>query len=111
MTRTILVTGGAGYVGSHVVVELLDRGDQVIVFDNLAQGHREAVPADATFVFGDLADREAVRALFEQHRFDAFRRHDRIRVQKEQHVAGRGRRAGVHLPGTSPCGSKNAVRK
>ena len=69
---TLLVTGGAGYVGSHAVVELLARGHKVVVFDNLYQGHREAVPAEAKFVQGDLADRNAVAALFKAHRFDAI---------------------------------------
>ena len=51
-----LVTGGAGYVGSHVVAMLRDRGDQVTVYDNLRTGHRAAVPADVTLVEADLAD-------------------------------------------------------
>ncbi len=72
MTRTLLVTGGAGYVGSHVVVELLARGHRVVVFDNLSQGHREAVPEAANLVVGDLADKSAVAALFRAHHFDAI---------------------------------------
>ena len=43
-----LVTGGAGFVGSHAVLALLDRGDEVVVLDDLSQGHRAAVPAAAT---------------------------------------------------------------
>jgi UDP-glucose 4-epimerase len=69
---TILVTGGAGYVGSHAVVELLSHGHKVVVFDNLYQGHREAVPLEAVFVRGDLADRDAVAAVFKGHRIDAI---------------------------------------
>ncbi|MBK8175289.1 MAG: UDP-glucose 4-epimerase GalE [Rhodospirillales bacterium] len=72
MSRTYLVTGGAGYIGSHVVVDLLDRGHRVIVFDNLQQGHQEAVHADATLIEGDLADADALRALFAQYRFDGI---------------------------------------
>ncbi|HEX2116517.1 MAG TPA: UDP-glucose 4-epimerase GalE, partial [Alphaproteobacteria bacterium] len=68
----LLVTGGAGYVGSHAVVELLSRGHQVIVFDNLYQGHREAVPAEAKLVPGDLSDRAAIAAVFKAHRIDAI---------------------------------------
>ena len=45
-----LVTGGAGYVGSHVVAMLRDRGDQVTVYDNLRTGHRAAVPADVPLI-------------------------------------------------------------
>jgi UDP-glucose 4-epimerase len=69
---TLLVTGGAGYVGSHAVVELLARGHKVVVFDNLYQGHREAVPAEANFVRGDLCDRGAVAAVFKAHKIDAI---------------------------------------
>jgi UDP-glucose 4-epimerase len=67
----ILVTGGAGYIGSVVVEELLRQGDQVTVFDNLSMGHRAAVPAQAEFVLGDLADAETVDQLFARQRFDA----------------------------------------
>jgi UDP-glucose 4-epimerase len=69
---TLLVTGGAGYVGSHAVVELLEHGHKVIVFDNLYQGHREAVPPEAIFVRGDLADRSAIASVFRGHRIDAI---------------------------------------
>jgi UDP-glucose 4-epimerase len=69
---TLLVTGGAGYVGSHAVVELLARGHKVVVFDNLYQGHREAVPAEANFVRGDLCDRGAVAAVSKAHKIDAI---------------------------------------
>ena len=72
MARTYLVTGGAGYIGSHVVVDLLSRGDRVIVFDNLQQGHREAVHDDAELVIGDLADRDAVDSLFGRFAFDGI---------------------------------------
>ena len=68
----ILVTGGAGYIGSVVVEQLIEAGEEVIVFDNLYQGHRAAVHPDATFVEGDLADRPAVDALFEQYQPEAI---------------------------------------
>ncbi|WP_236024820.1 UDP-glucose 4-epimerase GalE [Arenibaculum pallidiluteum] len=68
---TILVTGGAGYVGSHCVAALLERGHRVVVFDNLRQGHRAAVRPQAEFIQGDLADRAALAWLFAGHRFDA----------------------------------------
>jgi UDP-glucose 4-epimerase len=60
MTQRFLVTGGAGYVGSHLVAALLDRGDEVTVLDNLRTGHRAAVPTGARVVVGDLADRETI---------------------------------------------------
>ncbi|MEO8084874.1 MAG: UDP-glucose 4-epimerase GalE, partial [Ardenticatenales bacterium] len=63
----VLVTGGAGYIGSITGAELIAAGHDVIVFDNLYQGHRAAVHPGATFVEGDLADRAAVAALFDAH--------------------------------------------
>ena len=62
----ILVTGGAGYIGSIFVEQLVEAGESVVVFDNLYQGHREAVHPGAAFVRGDLADRAAVDALMAQ---------------------------------------------
>ena len=60
----ILVTGGAGYIGSVVTEQLIDQGHTVLVFDNLSKGHRDAVVEGAGFVQGDLRDRaEVVRAL------------------------------------------------
>jgi len=66
-TGKVLVTGGAGYIGSFAAQALADAGYQVVVFDNLYQGHREAVPQAAAFVQGDLADRSAIAALFDAH--------------------------------------------
>ena len=54
---TILVTGGAGYIGSHVVKELLRQGHQPIVFDNLQSGHREA-SKNTPFIEGNLSDQK-----------------------------------------------------
>jgi UDP-glucose 4-epimerase len=68
----ILVTGGAGYIGSIVVEELINQGEQVVVIDNLLFGHPEAVHPQAKFVQGDLADRAAVKALFDAHDFDGI---------------------------------------
>jgi UDP-glucose 4-epimerase len=63
MTRRYLVTGGAGYVGSHLVAALVERGDTVVVLDNLCTGHREAVPPGVDLVVADLADTGAVDAV------------------------------------------------
>lgn len=68
----VLVTGGAGYIGSHVTELLIERGYQVVVVDNLISGHRQAVAPSATFVQGDLLDRGQVAALFADHDFDGI---------------------------------------
>lgn len=62
----ILVTGGAGYIGSHTVKQLLKQGHEVVVFDNLSEGHRELVLTDH-FVKGDLLDTDALRNVFAQY--------------------------------------------
>ena len=67
----VLVTGGAGYIGSVVADELLQAGHQVVVFDNLSRGHRQAVPEDAELVVGDLADRAALDQLLQSREIDA----------------------------------------
>jgi UDP-glucose 4-epimerase len=56
VTSRILVVGGAGYIGSHVVREFLDRNDSVTVFDNLSSGRKENLFSDASFVHGDILD-------------------------------------------------------
>jgi len=68
----VVVTGGAGYLGSIVVEQLVEAGEEVVVFDNLFQGHKAAVHTNALFVEGDLADRTAVDALLSEHRPDAI---------------------------------------
>jgi UDP-glucose 4-epimerase len=64
----ILVTGGAGYIGSTVVSELVKTGDDVVVIDNLSQGHRAAVHRDAIFIEGDLTDRPLLDGIMAEHR-------------------------------------------
>ncbi len=68
---SILVTGGAGYIGSIVVEQLAEAGEPVVVFDNLFQGHATAVHPGARLVVGDLADRAALDAVFAQWKPDA----------------------------------------
>jgi UDP-glucose 4-epimerase len=63
-----LVTGGAGFIGSHVVDGLLEDGHEVLVLDDLSSGRRENVPAAARFVRGDVRDRELVRRTFLEFR-------------------------------------------
>ena len=68
---TVLVTGGAGYIGSHMVLELLDAGQDVVVLDNLSTGFDWAVPQPAKLVVGDIGDRALVLKLLEDHAIDA----------------------------------------
>jgi UDP-glucose 4-epimerase len=68
---SILVTGGAGYIGSIVTEELIKQGRDVIVLDNLSYGHRRAVHPAARFIEGDLARRQDVRAVFDGYDIDA----------------------------------------
>ena len=69
---TILVTGGAGYIGSHVTHRLVESGYDVIVFDNLSAGHRAAVHPQARLVIGDLHDRAALDAAFAAQPIDGI---------------------------------------
>ncbi|HWF64510.1 MAG TPA: UDP-glucose 4-epimerase GalE [Rhizomicrobium sp.] len=68
---TVLVTGGAGYIGSHTVYAFLDRGDKVVVLDNLSTGVRAQVGEAAFFVKGDIADAALVKNLVADHGVDA----------------------------------------
>jgi len=67
----VLVTGAAGYVGSVCAQAVIERGADVVALDNLAEGHRQAVPKQAVFVQCDLADRPQLDETFTAHRFDA----------------------------------------
>ena len=69
---TILVTGGAGYIGSHMALELIDAGEKVVVLDNLSTGFRWAVPDKATFVAGDFGDEDLVTELLTRHDVEAI---------------------------------------
>ena len=68
---SILVLGGAGYIGSHTVYELVAKGEDVVVVDNLETGHIEAVHPEARFYQGDIRDREFVDSVFEKENIDA----------------------------------------
>ncbi len=67
----VFVTGGAGYIGSVASEQLIKAGFDVVVFDNLRQGHIAAVPPEAVFIQGNLADRDAVDRALAKHRPDA----------------------------------------
>ena len=72
MSKKILVTGGAGYIGSHTVRMLAEKGHDIIVLDNLVYGHRDAiVNPNVELVVGDLGDSELTGRLFEYHDIDA----------------------------------------
>ena len=75
---TILVTGGAGYIGSHTVIQLIEAGFQVVILDNLCNSKREVIRRIETicgvrpeFLMGDVRDRELLRSVFNHHRVDA----------------------------------------
>lgn len=68
---TVLVTGGAGYIGSHMVLALLDRGERPVVLDDLSTGHRALVGERAVFVQGDAGDGALVRRLIRAYEIDA----------------------------------------
>ena len=67
----VLVTGGAGYIGSVVTEELVNDGHEVVVYDNLVKGHRQAVVAGANFVEGDLLDAATLGQTLRDHRIEA----------------------------------------
>ena len=69
--RHVFVAGGAGYIGSACTEYLLDRGYEVTVFDSLVTGHRKAIDKRASFIEGDLADREKLLDLFRKNSYDA----------------------------------------
>jgi UDP-glucose 4-epimerase len=67
---TVLITGGAGYIGSHAVYHMIEAGHEVVVVDNLQTGFREALHPEATFYEGDLRDRGFLDALFARERIE-----------------------------------------
>ena len=69
--KTTLITGGAGYIGSHAVLALRQAGRRVVVLDDLSTGSRRVVPQGVTFVLGDAGDRQLVRRLIAAHDVDS----------------------------------------
>jgi UDP-glucose 4-epimerase len=70
MSRKILITGGAGYIGSQTNFSLLEAGYQTIVFDNLVYGHKEVVPDNCIFIQGDLSKKEEIDRVFQEYDID-----------------------------------------
>ena len=68
---TVLVLGGAGYIGSHTVYALIEKGEEVVIIDNLETGHIEAVHPQARFYQGDIRDRAFVDSVFDKEKIDA----------------------------------------
>lgn len=70
--KTVLVTGGAGYIGSHTVRLMADQGYRILVLDNLVYGHQEAIlNTDVELVKGDIGDEALLKELFQKHQFEA----------------------------------------
>jgi UDP-glucose 4-epimerase len=69
---TVLVTGGAGYIGSHTVHELVDAGEQVLVLDNLSTGFVSSLPSPALPIIGDTGDQALVASVIDAHQVDAI---------------------------------------
>src|SRR5690606_7411141 len=72
IVMTVLVTGGAGYIGSHMVWELLDQGEEVVVLDRLSTGFDWAVAEAAELVVGDIADQELVEQIIQRRSVDSI---------------------------------------
>jgi UDP-glucose 4-epimerase len=69
---SILVTGGAGYIGSHMVPELADAGERVVVLDNLSTGFDWAVPKGVPLIIGDTGDQKLVGQIIREHTVDSI---------------------------------------
>ena len=85
---TVLVTGGAGYIGSHTVHELVDAGERVVVLDNLSTGFVSALPKPMLPIVGDVGDQALVASLIETHEVDAI----------------------IHFAGSTSCRNRFAIR-
>ena len=99
---SILVTGGAGYIGSHVVLQLVEAGERVVVLDNLSTGFRDAV-IGAPLVVGDTGDRELVARVLEEHAVDTVM-HFAARTIVPESVADP-----LRYYGNNTCASRNLL--
>src|SRR4051812_40190110 len=86
----IVVTGGAGYIGSVCAAELLKAGHEVVIYDNMSKGHEKAIPAGAELVTGDTGDAESLDKLFKAKTVDAvFHFAGAIEVGESMHDPGK----------------------
>ncbi|HVC02252.1 MAG TPA: UDP-glucose 4-epimerase GalE [Steroidobacteraceae bacterium] len=101
---SILVTGGAGYIGSHVVQQLLGAGESVVVLDNLVRGFRQAVPAGVPLLVGDVGDYALVSRLLAEHHIDTVM-HFAAHTVVPESVANP-----LKYYGNNTCGTRNLVQ-
>jgi UDP-glucose 4-epimerase len=100
---TILVTGGAGYIGSHVVLQLRERGESVVVLDDLSRGFRQSV-GDTPLILGDFGDRALVSRLLREHGVDAVMHFAAFTVVPESV------RDPLKYYGNNVCGTRNLLQ-
>ena len=105
----VLVTGGAGYIGSHMVLELLAAGERVVVLDNFSTGFRDAVPGDVVLVEGDFGDEALVSGLIREHGVDAIAHFAaKIVVPDSSAAAATSGRQSISLAFAGPSQSETA---
>ncbi len=100
---SILVTGGAGYIGSHVVLQLRERGESVVVLDDLSRGFRQAV-GDTPLVVGDIGDRGALLGLLREYGVDTVMHFAAFTIVPESV------RDPLKYYGNNVCGTRNLLQ-
>ena len=71
MVKNILITGGAGYIGSHISEELINKKKNIFILDNLSTGHRQLINKKGKFIFGDITNKDLLRKIFLKYRIDS----------------------------------------
>src|ERR1700739_3048674 len=94
-SMAILVTGGAGYIGSVTVDYLLSRGEKVVVLDNLIRGHREALDAQVPFSHGDVGDQAVLAQIAREHELESCIKVARLLTYVDRYVVSMPRRRWV----------------